>query len=283
LHDGALKTESFTASVRQSGGHAVSLLSSVALVASMVAAAYLCRKPPIAIYSLSFWHYYLYGLAYFFGAVSLDVFKRDAIAMKTVSLIVLAAAYFSAPLDLASLLFVACGLLLNILAARALGSDRTYYGHEVADLPRRRIRTFPYSWISMLVGNITAFGGTLINADFRSQWWPLACAHVALNLGLLFMELAVTPQRRGARRIATEEAAPTPRRYSIWSACCIVAVGAVICGAVSACGIWSIGTLPAASIGACLAGYAYVLYGCYSRPSSLDRWPREIQVEVLHE
>jgi hypothetical protein len=31
----------------------------------------------------------------------------------------------------------------------------------------------------MLAGNVVAFAGTLINADFRREWWPLACAHVA--------------------------------------------------------------------------------------------------------
>ena len=25
----------------------------------------------------------------------------------------------------------------------------------------------------MLVGNVAAFGGTLLNADFRRAWWPL--------------------------------------------------------------------------------------------------------------
>ncbi len=49
---------------------------------------------------------------------------------------------------------------VRMAAARALGTDRTYYGHEVAGLPHRRITTFPYSWIShpMLAGNIAAFG-----------------------------------------------------------------------------------------------------------------------------
>ena len=108
----------------------------------------------------------------------------------------------ASPLDPASLAVIAGGILLNVRAAAALGLDRTYYGHEVAGLPARRITAFPYSLTGhpMILGNVAAFGGTLINADFRQQWWPLAGLHVALNIGLLAMELA-GPRRRRAVRI----------------------------------------------------------------------------------
>ena len=91
--------------------------------------------------------------------------------MKTVSVAALAIVYLRAPLDLASLAVIAGGILLNIRAAAALGLDRTYYGHEVAGLPARRITGFPYSLTShpMILGNVAAFGGTLINADFRQH------------------------------------------------------------------------------------------------------------------
>ncbi len=131
-----------------------------------------------AAYLLSFWHYYLYWLAYYYGAAALDDFKRDAVLLKSVSLAVLGCAYLAAPLDGLSLAVVTLGFLLNIAGARALGPDRTYYGHELADLPERRITAFPFSWIShpMLAGNVAAFGGTLLNPVFRQAWWPLACA-----------------------------------------------------------------------------------------------------------
>jgi len=142
---------------------------------------------PLAVYLLSFWHYYLYWLAFAFGAVPFDVFKRDAVAMKTVSVLALAMVYLAAPLDLASLTVIAGGFLLNLRAASVLGMDRTYYGHEVADLPQQRITVFPYSLVAhpMIVGNVAAFGGTLINPEFAQHWWPLAGLHVALNIGLL--------------------------------------------------------------------------------------------------
>jgi len=159
------------------------------------------RRSELAVYLLSFWHYYLYWLAFAFGAVRFAVFKRDAVAMKIVSVAILATAYFAVPLDFVSLAVVAGGALLNIRAATVLGFERTYYGHEVAGLPPLRVTAFPYSLIAhpMIAGNIAAFGGTLLNPEFARQWWPLACTHVALNIGLLAMELADVPRARLVR------------------------------------------------------------------------------------
>ncbi|MBX9945882.1 MAG: phosphatidylethanolamine N-methyltransferase family protein [Reyranella sp.] len=150
------------------------------------------RSAALAVWLLGFWHYYLYWLAFAFGAIPLNVFKRDAVAMKTVSVAAMAAVYLAAPLDPVSLAVIAGGILLNVRAASVLGVDRTYYGHEVAGLPHRRINAFPYSLTAhpMIVGNVAAFGGTLINPAFAEHWWPLAALHVVLNIGLLAMELA---------------------------------------------------------------------------------------------
>ena len=175
----------------------VTHLSCLLLVAAAAGLAWVKRDFTWGVYSLSFWHYYVYVLAYRYGAIPLPLFKRDAVFLKTVALVALGAAYVQSPLNLFSLTVVALGFSLNLLAAWALGSDRTYYGYEVADLPRLHITRFPYSWIShpMIVGNMAAYGGTLINADFRLHWWPLACIHMLLNLALLFMELVVKPLR----------------------------------------------------------------------------------------
>lgn len=146
---------------------------------------------PLALYLLSFWHYFLYWLAFAFGAIPFDAFKRDAIVAKAVSVLALAVAYLAAPLDLVSLAVIGCGVLLNMRAAAVLGIDRTYYGHEVLGLAPKRLTAFPYSLTAhpMILGNVAAFGGTLINPAFALHWWPLAVLHVALNVGLLAMEL----------------------------------------------------------------------------------------------
>jgi hypothetical protein len=267
-------------------GNASRLLSLI-FVMSMLVSASVGHNWLLAIYALSFWHYYLYWLAYYFGAVPLDQFKGDAVLMKAVSLIALGYVYLAAPLDVASLVVVASGFLLNGVAAKVLGSDRTYYGYEVANLPPRQVTIFPYSWIShpMLVGNIAAFSGMLINADFRREWWPLACTHVAMNLGLLFMELAVTPKRRNARRSATGELGCVPPRDPRWTGCVIVAVGATLGATLGSYGTWNteslfgVNKLFDAGLGASISAFAYVLYCCYSTPASLPDHPREIHRE----
>src|SRR4029077_17310310 len=133
--------------------------------------------------------------------VPFDVFKRDAVAMKTVSVAALATAYLAQPVDPVSLIVIAGGIRCNAGAAAALGIARTYYGHEVAGLPPRRITAFPYSLTGhpMILGNVAAFGGTLINTFFRAEWWPLVVQTVVLNAGLLTMDLAGPRHRRAVR------------------------------------------------------------------------------------
>jgi hypothetical protein len=236
------------------------LTYSVAFVAAVAAGAYAGGSAALAIYALSFWHYYLYGLAYRFGAVPLAVFKRDAMLMKAVSLVALGVAYLAAPLDLLSIAVIAAGFLLNSAAAAALGSDRTYYGYELADLPPKRITAFPYSVTAhpMLFGNMAAFGGTLINVEFRHAWWPLACAHVAMNLALLVMETGVTPGRRPPRDRAL--------RCTIPIGCGVAGAGAVLGGAMGFVANGSAATLLGAGIGTVIFMYSHVLYCCYSAP-----------------
>jgi hypothetical protein len=240
---------SFRAVVERNG----SLLACGLFVLSVLLGAALDRSLLLAVYLLSFWHYYLYWLAFAFGAVPFDVFKRDAVAMKTVSVAALATVYLAAPLDLASLIVIAGGILLNVRAATALGIDRTYYGQEVAGLPPRRITAFPYSLTNhpMILGNVAAFGGTLINPAFRQHWWALAGLHVVLNVGLLGMELAGARRRRTVR-IGGGLAFP-----------------GVLCGAVfAALGSGTAVTLPTALMGAAAVACAWALYRCYALPAS---------------
>jgi hypothetical protein len=190
-----------------------STLAGMVVAVVLLANAALDGRWAVAVYALSFWHYYLYALAYLLRAVPLARFKRDAIVMKSLSLAMLASVYLMADPSWPSLLVVITGFLLNAVAAAALGADRTYYGHEVAGVPARRITAFPYSVLShpMLVGNVAAFGGTLLDGAFRQHWWPLAVAHVVLNLGLLAMEVGARPSER-QRRVAAAWA----RRLGAW-------------------------------------------------------------------
>lgn len=209
----------------------------------------------LAVYLLSFWHYYLYWLAFAYGTVPFDVFKRDAVAMKTVSVAALAVVYLAAPLDLASLAVIAGGILLNVRAASVLGIDRTYYGHEVAGLPPRRITAFPYSIVAhpMIVGNVAAFGGTLINPAFAQAWWPLAWLHVALNIGLLVMELAGRPRGRIVRTGGLAIAG-----VLFGAAIAVLGYGKEVMVPIT-----PVGGLQAAAAVAC----AWALHRCYAQPA----------------
>lgn len=249
-----------------------STFACLATICAVLLWAYAGAQQSLAIAALSFWHYYLYRHAFRYGAVPLPVFKRDAVLMKTTALLALAVAYLPCRPSAVSLAVVAAGFLLNAVAAHALGSDRTYYGHEVAGLPVRRVAGFPYSWTAhpMLLGNVVAYAGTMLDAGFRAQWWPLACAHIALNLGLLWMEVAVTPLRLGSRSGATAEGTGGRPR----TACGATLVASA--GMLAAGTGWQFGTSGAqviadAALGACITACALVVHRAYSAPTLAHR------------
>ena len=62
---------------------------------------------PLAVYLLSFWHYVLYWRAFTFGTADFDAFKRHAVVLKIVSVVVLALVYLRFPLDPVSLAVIA--------------------------------------------------------------------------------------------------------------------------------------------------------------------------------
>ena len=213
----------------------------------------------VVVYALSFWHYAIYALAFVPRAVSLPVFERDAVLMKGVSLAAFAAVYLTVTPDFLSLLFVGVGLLFNISAARALGTDRTYYGYELASLPPKWVTAFPYSVLShpMLTGNAVAFTATLLNAEFRADWWPLAVAHVILNLAILVMEARARPRRLA--RPATIAARPWLTAWPTGAA--VVAAGALLAGLAGS------GIVFAAGVALASLAYGFVLLAAYGWPN----------------
>jgi len=207
----------------------------------------------VAAYALSFWHYFVYWLAYLFCAAPLAAFKRDAIMMKSVAMGVLGWAYVSGAPDLLSVTVMTLGFALNTHAATIMGSDRCYYGYEIGGLPGRRITSFPYSITAhpMLIGNIVAFGGALINPDFRERWWPLAMTHVGMNVGLLIMETTLRAGSGGARSSAAR-----------WIVGLVISVfGAAIGYAAQALH----GPVMGAAVGLCVCAYAVALFFLYTK------------------
>ena len=166
------------------------LLPASALVFCTLALAYGAGRWALAVYALSFWHYGVYALAYFWRTIPLDGFKSDAMILKGLSLGALATVYLPVLTSIVFILVVLSGFALNIAAARAIGSDRTYYGYELANLPAKWSSAFPFSLLPhpMLTGNVIAFCGLLLDPGFRQDWALLAVLHVLLNLSILAME-----------------------------------------------------------------------------------------------
>jgi hypothetical protein len=230
----------------------------------------------VTVYALSFGHYFAYWLAYRHGAVDPATFRRDSILLKTLSLSALAWAFFVGDHSAVALAAMTAGFGLNMLAAYVLGAERTYYGFELGVLPPRRITRFPFSVIPhpMLTGNMFAYAGALLDDDFRRDWWPLSVAHVALNAGLLLMELKVTP--RGAASAAARDVSlprargATALRRSVSGSLAAIAAGLATGAAI---GAWAQAAfspqrplLDAGVIGACLGILAVVMYRSYTTP-----------------
>jgi protein-S-isoprenylcysteine O-methyltransferase Ste14 len=231
------------------------MLSAACLIGTVLLTSRLAASPALAVYALSFWHYLFYWWAYRHGAVQPARFRRDAVLMKSVALTALASVYvpqssvwitWISPISWISwisVLAIGAGFMLNLAAARALGHARTYYGWELGELPPQRVTSFPYSVIPhpMLVGNMLAFGATLLEPGFRKAWWPLAVIHVALNCALLVMETSATG---------------------------VVAAGAALVAAAFAAGVAVLlespdGWVPVAVVFGASAAYAYARRGLY--------------------
>lgn len=166
------------------------LLLTACFAIAVLIVAYAADRWALAVYALSFWHFPVYVLAYLCRMIPQDRFIQDAVALKTISLLVFVIVLLSTLPNGLAIVAMAVGFTLNITAARALGTKRTYYGYELAGLPPKRVTSFPYSLTAhpMLIGNMLAYGGILLDASFRMNWWPLAVLHVILNLLIIINE-----------------------------------------------------------------------------------------------
>lgn len=173
-------------------------LAAALFVGAVLVIAYLADSRGLAVYTLSFWHYLVYALAFFWRAVTPERFQRDAVLLKSISLVALASTFLPTLPSLLAILVMAAGFALNNAAYRALGDARTFYGFELAALPPERVTGFPYSITAhpMLIGNMAGYGGALLDAGFRQDWWTLAVLHVLLNFAIILMEAHGGQSRR---------------------------------------------------------------------------------------
>lgn len=177
-------------------GERTTLVAALFVVAVLVIAC-LAGSRGMAVYTLSFWHYLVYALAFFWRSITPERFQRDAVLLKTISLVALASAFLPTLPSLLAILVMAAGFALNNAAYRALGDARTFYGVELEALPPERVTAFPYSVTAhpMLIGNMAGYGGALLDTGFRQDWWPLAVLHFLLNFAIILMEAHGRPSR----------------------------------------------------------------------------------------
>lgn len=247
------------------------------LLLMVLAASYVAESVALAVYALSFWHYLLYWWAYRYGAVSPRRFRREALLMKSMAMLALAAVVLTLPWHFGAAIVMAAGFLLNTAAAHALGVARTYYGWEIGDVPHAQVRAFPYSVVPhpMLVGNIVGHAGALLSPEFRAGWWPLAAGHIVLNLGLLLMETTVTPGRarlldaRGSRPPSPVRAALPGRAFVFMLA---AMSGAATGLAAAAAAGWRAGLGPCAVVGASAAVHTLLSAADYVSPGEATRF-----------
>ncbi|MGI9486364.1 MAG: methyltransferase [Geminicoccaceae bacterium] len=166
------------------------LLATTLFALAVLTLAYATERWALAVYALSFWYYLVYVLAFFWRRITLQRFIRDSVLLKTLSLAALASVLWTTLPNPVSIIVMVAGFALSIAATRALGTERTYYGFELAALAPKRITSFPYSLTAhpMLIGSMLAFGGTLLDETFLRAWWPLGLLHVALSLLIILME-----------------------------------------------------------------------------------------------
>lgn len=127
----------------------------------------------------SFVHYFRYITTFYLRkGIDFGSFKRDVLLFKTIAMSQLAAIYFlphlfvgynkssaAAPVafswDPLSLLLIAVGYTITIMATNAIGLDRTYFGAELGLVKPKWIEAFPYGYIPhpMIVGQIIGLLG----------------------------------------------------------------------------------------------------------------------------
>jgi hypothetical protein len=158
--------------------------------AAVLAVSFAAGRFDLAVYALSFWHYFVYALAFCLRSIEHNAFKRDAMLLKALSMTLLLAVLFQTVPNPASIAVAAAGFGLNLWAAMVLGTDRTYYGVEVKGMPVELSTAMPFIIVRhpMLIGNMVGYGGLLLDSELRQIWWPLVLAHIASNFLVLLME-----------------------------------------------------------------------------------------------
>lgn len=150
----------------------------------------------------SFIHYVRYISTYYYRSeIDYGSFKRDVLMFKTLALTqlflvylfpgfmaknVFGCEYQSFEFDIVSIIMIASGFCMSVLATQALGIDRTYFGVELGFYEYKRTNQFPYGPYGiphpMIVSQIWAMIGFYKAAHLRFMLPYAVPIHVLLYL-----------------------------------------------------------------------------------------------------
>lgn len=200
-------------------------LQNFLFVAALFAAGRLVH-PMVFLVGTSFVHYPRYVTTYYHRGSDVDFgrFKSDVLFFKTVALLHIGSRYVSAMLATfpsamswlglnaatdgadahsggdgqsgnaaaaaLSLLMIVTGSAVSLLATKALGMDRTYFGAELGFCEMNWVTAFPYNFVPhpMITGQLVAFLGVHLLPEFRAAWPWLMPAHCAFYLVVMMQE-----------------------------------------------------------------------------------------------
>lgn len=136
----------------------------------------------------SFVHYFRYITTFYIRrGIDFGSFKRDVLLFKSLALLQLFYHYLfpanhAFVFDPISVLMIATGYTVSVMATNAIGIDRTYFAAELGLVPPKWIEQFPYGYIPhpMIVSQIFALLGLYKAAHFRAEWPYVVPIHVTL-------------------------------------------------------------------------------------------------------
>lgn len=136
----------------------------------------------------SFVHYIRYiSTFYIRKGIDFGSFKRDVLLFKTLAIAQLAYHYIlptkeAFQFDFISIIMIASGYIVSMLATAALGIDRTYFAAELGLVEPKWITQFPYGYIPhpMIVSQIWALLGFYKANHFRAECPYVIPVHIAL-------------------------------------------------------------------------------------------------------
>ena len=174
------------------------------LVASL---AYVAGNYEVFLVMTSFVHYFRYISTYYYRSeVDYGSFKRDVLMFKTVALTQLALLYLfpsfmsthllnaevavKFSFDVVSVLMIASGYAISILATNALGLDRTYFGTELGFCEFKMVNQFPYGFIPhpMIVSQVWALVGIFKAQHMQTMLPYVVPIHILLYITHMVQE-----------------------------------------------------------------------------------------------